>query len=78
MKVNFKCFAKLSESYECSYSDYSHTELNDGSTVSDFLEFVGIAEEEVKTIFVNNKITDEHQILSEGDKIGLAPATGGM
>ncbi len=37
-----------------------------------------IEKENVKIVFVNSKIVGIDAVLSNGDKIALAPATGGM
>jgi len=78
MKVYLKCFATLSDSYECDYRDSSSHELSDGQTVGDLLHKGGISKEEVKIIFVNGKKVNFDTVLGDGDQIGLAPAVGGM
>jgi molybdopterin converting factor small subunit len=78
MKVYLKCFATLSDSYECDYHDSAPQELANGQSVEDLLQKKGISKEEVKTIFVNGKQVNFNTVLGDGDQIGLAPAVGGM
>ena len=78
MKVYLKCFATLSDSYECDYRDSASHELSNGQTVEDLIRKEGISREEVKIIFVNGKKVNFDTVLSDGDQIGVAPAVGGM
>jgi len=52
--------------------------LNNGQTVQHLIERAGIAREDVKIAFVNSRVVDFDTVLSEGDRVGLAPALGGM
>ena len=52
--------------------------MNDGQTVEALVERAGIDKKSVKIAFVNNKTVDFDTVLSEGDRIGLAPSVGGM
>ena len=63
MKVNLKCFSNLADSDTCDFRDSTEYELNDGQTVEALVERAGI---------------DKNTVLSEGDRIGLAPSVGGM
>jgi molybdopterin converting factor small subunit len=38
----------------------------------------GIAKDNIKIAFINNKIVGLDTVLSDGDRIGLAPSVGGM
>ena len=78
MKVTMKCFATLSEDGKCNFDDVTDYQLNDGQTVEDLIEAAGLQKEEVKIAFVNSKKVGLDSVLLEGDRIGLAPATGGM
>jgi molybdopterin converting factor small subunit len=78
MKVYLKCFASLSDNYECDYKDSSPQEVSSGQTVEDLIQKKGISKEEVKVIFVNGKKVNFDTALNDGDQIGLAPAVGGM
>ncbi|MGD2270619.1 MAG: MoaD/ThiS family protein [Desulfobacterales bacterium] len=78
MKVNLKCFATLSDKYECDSPDSSQGKLSEDQTVEDLIQMNGIAKENVKIIFVNAKKGNFDTVLKNGDQIGLAPAIGGM
>ncbi len=62
----------------CDFRDSTTYELTDRQTVEDLMECADIAKKDVKIIFVNSRIVDANTILSDGDKVGFAPATGGM
>jgi sulfur carrier protein ThiS len=78
MKVDLKCFAALSGAYECDYRDGTRHEVPDGQTVADLVQIAGVPKTEVKIIFVNGKKAELSTILKDGDKVAVAPATGGM
>ena len=78
MKVSVKCFSTLVNPDTCDYKDSSAYDLDDGQTVEDLVQRAGIAREDVKIAFVNSRIVDFDTVLSEGDRVGLAPAIGGM
>ena len=78
MKIDLKCFSTLVEPDKCDFKDSTTYELKDGQTVKDLMKKANISEENVKIVFVNSRIVDFGTVLSNGDKVGLAPATGGM
>jgi molybdopterin converting factor small subunit len=78
MKVNLKCFSTLVDAETCDYKNSSEYHLAEGQTVEDLIEIAGIAKDNVKRAFVNSRIADFGTALSDGDRVGLAPATGGM
>lgn len=78
MKVDLKCFATLVSPDSCNYKDSTSYDLNDGQTVEDLMEHVGVASEDVKIAFVNSRRVDFDTVLADGDRVGLAPAVGGM
>ena len=78
MKVYVKCFATLSDNYECDYQGSSPQEMSDGGTVGDLIQKQGMSEEDVKIIFVNGQKVSFDKVLGDGDQIGLAPSVGGM
>jgi molybdopterin converting factor small subunit len=78
MKVNLKCFATLTDSDACDYSDSTTYHMNSGQTVEELVELAGIDKKSVKIAFLNNKIVDLKTVLSDGDQVGLAPSVGGM
>ena len=78
MKVNLKCFSSLSDSDSCDYRNSTTYELEEGQTVNDLTSRAGIARDDVKIAFVNNRRSDFDTVLRDGDRVGLAPAVGGM
>ena len=78
MKVNLKCFSNLAENESCDFSASTAYDLADGHTVGDLVERAGIDREDVKIAFVNSRIVGLDTPLAEGDRVGLAPAVGGM
>ena len=78
MKVNLKCFAKLVDPGTCDFKESTSYELDEGQTVKHLLEQAQIHREDVKIAFVNSRVVDLETVLSEGDRVGLAPAVGGM
>jgi molybdopterin converting factor small subunit len=78
MKVNLKCFAKLSKGSECDFRESTPYEMEQGKTVYDLANQAKILPTEVEIAFVNNKIASLETVLEDGDNVGLAPAVGGM
>ena len=78
MKVNLKCFSKLVNPDTCDFNESTLYEIADGDSIESLAQRAGIAKEDVRIAFVNNRIVDFDTILSDGDRIGLAPAVGGM
>jgi sulfur carrier protein ThiS len=78
MRVNLKCFAKLVDPGTCDFKESTSYELDQGQTVKHLLEQAEINREDVKIAFVNSRVVDLETVLSEGDRVGLAPAVGGM
>ena len=78
MKVNLKCFSKLVNAETCDYKESTPYELDDGQSVEDLVSRAGLAKEDVKIIFVNSRKTNFDTVLTDGDKVGLAPSVGGM
>jgi molybdopterin converting factor small subunit len=78
MKVNLKCFAKLSKDGECDYRDSTSYEIEQGETVYDLANRAKILPKDVEIAFINHKIVSLETVLADGDNVGLAPAVGGM
>ena len=78
MKVNLKCFSKLADPNKCDFRDSTEYILDDGQNMEALVERAGIDKDRVKIAFLNNKIVGLDTVLSEGDRIGLAPSIGGM
>jgi len=78
MKVDLKCFANLVDPETCDFRESTAYNLADGTTVKDLIREAGIDQNEVKIAFINSNVVDLDTTLSEGDRVGLAPAVGGM
>lgn len=78
MKVNLKCFAKLSKDSQCDYRESTTYEMNEGATVFDLAKRSEISPKDVEIAFVNNRVVTLEAVLADGDNVGLAPAVGGM
>lgn len=78
MKVNLKCFSSLVNPDACDYKNSTPYNLADGQTVEDLVQHAGIARQDVKIAFVNSRKVNFDTVLADGDRVGLAPAVGGM
>lgn len=78
MKVHLKCFATLVNPDKCDFTASTSYDLEEGQTIEHLIKSAGISKENVKVAFVNSRIVDFNTVLSDGDRIGLAPAVGGM
>lgn len=78
MNVELKCFSSLVNPDSCDYRKVQTYRLTKGQTVVDLVDKAGIEKNDVKIAFVNSKIVDFDTVLSNGDRVGLAPAVGGM
>ncbi len=78
MKVDLKCFSTLVNPDTCDFKESTSYILEDKQTVVDLVQRAGISREDVKIAFVNSRIVDIDTVLSDGDRVGLAPAVGGM
>ena len=78
MKISLKCFAKLSEANVCDFRDGDDREISEGETVRSLIKRLGFSLEDIKIVFVNGEKVDLDTVLSNGDRLGLAPASGGM
>jgi len=78
MRVDVKCFATLANENTCDYRAPISYEIEDGRTVGDLADLVGVARADVKISFVNGRKTERNMVLSNGDRVGFVPAVGGM
>ena len=53
-------------------------ELEDGQTVAELAQHVGLDRDTIKIAFVNNRTVELDTELFNGDRVGMAPGTGGM
>jgi molybdopterin converting factor small subunit len=78
MKVDVKCFATLADAEACDYTDVTEYSISEGDTVDSLIDRLDIAKEEIKIVFLNNKVVDLDTPLHDGDRLGFAPAVGAM
>jgi sulfur-carrier protein len=78
MKVDLKCFANLVDPGTCDFRESTAYTLKDGTTVKDLVREAGLAGEEIKVVFVNSNAVNMDAALSDGDRVALVPAVGGM
>ena len=78
MNVDLKCFSTLVNPDKCDFKKSTTYNLPDGNKVEDLVQRAGIDREDVKIAFVNGRVVDFDTILRNGDRVGLAPAVGGM
>ena len=78
MKINVKCFAGLVDQYECDFRKNMELDIPEAGNVSDVVRSLCIGEDEVELVFVNGNISGKSKRLWNGDRVTLAPATGGM
>jgi molybdopterin converting factor small subunit len=78
MKIDLVCFSKLADQEHCDYQKTTGYHLEEGHTVSDLIREAGIDRKDVKIAFVNRRIAAFDTPLADGDRVGLAPAVGGM
>jgi sulfur carrier protein ThiS len=78
MNVNLKCFSTLVNAESCDFRESKAYQLTGGQTVADLASKAGVSKKDVKVAFVNSKIVKLDTVLNNGDRVGLAPAVGGM
>ena len=79
MKINVKCFASLSTDDNCRHDQLrSITLSDDNATVGNLAEHVQVSENKIATVFLNGKRSGLDARLSDGDRVTLVPAVGGM
>ena len=73
MQIEIKCFATLSD-----FTPEGNTlAVDDGATIQQVIDTLGITVEDVKIMFINGKHESLESVLKEGDRLGLFPAVGG-
>ena len=74
MHINIQLFASLSNFTPVSAEKHP---IAPGTTVGMLLEHLGVAENEVKLIFVDGKKGDLTSTLQGGERVGIFPPEGG-
>lgn len=78
MKVNLKCFANLVNPDTCDYKESTEYELEDGQTLDHLITLAGINSDDVAMAFVNGRVVGLDTVLSDGDRVGLTPASAAL
>ena len=73
MQIEVKCFATLSDFTP----EGGVMNIEDGSTIKNVMDILGMQEADVKIMFINGKHEALDSVLKEGDRLGLFPAVGG-
>ncbi len=74
MIISLKAFATLHKYMPENFEAY---ELEDGTTVKQLLELLGLVDEQVKLVFINGAHVSRQAVIAQGDRVGLFPAVGG-
>ena len=78
MKVNVKCFASLANPETCDYKESTAYELEEGQTVEHLIKLSKLNSEDVAMVLVNGRAGGLDTVLSEGDRVGLTPASAAL
>ena len=78
MKVNVKCFANLANPETCDYKDSTAYELEEGQTVEHLIKRAKLNSEDVAMVLVNGRSGGLDTVLSDGDRVGLTPASAAL
>jgi molybdopterin converting factor small subunit len=78
MKVGIKCFADLANPDTCDYKESTTYEMEEGKTLEHLIELAGLNSEDVAMAFVNGRVVGFDTVLSDGDRVGLTPASAAL
>lgn len=76
MNVELECIAKLAEFGNCRFTESTSYTLVKGETVADLAKLSMLSLHDIETVMVNNTIASLETVLSEGDRVELAPVFG--
>jgi len=54
----------------------SNMKLENGITISQLIENLGLKQDDVDAVFVNHKIVPKETIIKDGDRVALVPPNG--
>ncbi len=78
MVVHVKLFATLRRHYpHLDIGEAMPVDVPPGATLNQLIDRLDVPREEVKVVFVNNRVRDEQYVLNQGDDIGIFPPVGG-
>lgn len=72
MRLTVKCFATL-----YTFEPAPDKTFQDGATVRDVIDELGIPVDDVRIIFINGRGSELDAELKDGDRLGLFPPVGG-
>ena len=78
MIVQLKCFSTLASPDKCDFTESTAYELVEGQTVENLIKLSTININDVKIAFVNNHIVGFDAVLTDGDRVGLAPSASAL
>jgi len=78
MDVQLKCFTILASPDKCDFTESTPYEIADGQTVESLINLSGINIDDVKIVFVNNRVVGFDTVLKDGDRVGLAPTVSSL
>jgi molybdopterin synthase sulfur carrier subunit len=78
IKVYVKLYATLTKYAGGSIMhEPREVEIDDGATLTELCDLLGVPSDEVKTTFVNSAIQPPDYRLQNGDQVGIFPPVGG-
>jgi sulfur carrier protein ThiS len=78
MRVHLKCYATLASREKCDINDSTAYEMTEGKTVENLIKLSGINLDDVRIAIVNGRVVSLHEVLKEGDRIGLAATVSSL
>jgi molybdopterin converting factor small subunit len=78
MKVKVKCFASLANPETCGHKESTAYELEEGQTVEHLIKHAKLNSEDVAMVLVNGRTGGLDTVLSDGDQVGLTPASAAL
>lgn len=77
MRINLRLFGKLREKIPGmspdNYVAVTEMEIEDGATIADVLEKLGIRQEEVSHLFLNHDYSALNRRVRDGDRLAIFP-----
>ena len=78
IEIDVRLYAALRRyAPEVKLGEAMRLKMEEGSTLQQLFERLGIPSGEVKRVIVNGRARDHHQCLSEGDRVAIFPPIAG-
>jgi len=77
MRIEVRLYATLRRYAPSAADGVLNVDVPEGSKASDVIASVGVNADEVHIVMVNGVSSPPHQVLAEGDRLGLFPPVGG-